>query len=238
MVAPKSRTPILRNKLSHQITERLLEEIRSGELSPGDKLPSERDLMEQFGVGRPAIREALQGLEKMGIVEIAHGERATIRKLDARGMFELIDQSARHLLFTSAQMLDDLKQARLLFETGMIKIAAAKARPSDIERLKDCLTEMKQSVGDTPKFIQADIRFHITIAEISGNPIYSAISGAMLNWLAEFHQELLRVPGAEQVTMAEHRAVLDRIAAQDPAGAESAMTAHLTRASKLYRLPA
>jgi DNA-binding FadR family transcriptional regulator len=237
MATTKSRTPILRSKLSHQITERLLEEIRSGELSPGDKLPSERDLMEQFGVGRPAIREALQGLEKMGIVEIAHGERATIRKLDARGMFELIDQSARHLLFTSAQMLDDLKQARLLFETGMIKIAAAKARPGDIERLKDCLTEMKQSVGDVAKFVQADIRFHITIAEISGNPIYSAISGAMLNWLVEFHQELVRVPGAEQVTMAEHQAVLDRIAAKDPAGAQRAMTAHLTRASKLYRLP-
>jgi DNA-binding FadR family transcriptional regulator len=96
---------------------------------------------------------------------------------------------------------------------------------------------MGRSVGDTAKFVQADIRFHITIAEISGNPIYSAISGAMLNWLAEFHQELVRVPGAEQVTMAEHQAVLDRIAAQDPAGAQRAMTAHLTRASKLYRLP-
>lgn len=237
MAVPKSRTPILRNKLSHQITERLLEEIRSGELSPGDRLPSERDLMEQFGVGRPAIREALQGLEKMGLIEIAHGERATIRKLDARGMFGLIDQSARHLLSTSAQTLDHLKQARLLFETGMIKIAATRARPDDISRLKDSLAEMEQSVGDPARFVQADIQFHATIAEISGNPICSAISGAMLNWLAEFHQELLRVPGAEKVTLAEHRAILDRIAAHDPAGAEKAMTAHLTRASKLYRLP-
>lgn len=237
MALPKPRTPIQRSKLSHQITERLLEEIRSGELAPGDRLPSERDLMDQFGVGRPAVREALQGLEKMGLVEIAHGERATIRKLDARGMFELIDQSARHLLSTSAQALDHFKQARLLFETGMIKIAAAKARATDIERLEDCLAELEQSVGDAARFVQADIRFHVTIAEISGNPICSAISGAMLGWLAEFHQELLRVPGAEQVTIAEHRAILDRIAAHDPAGAESAMTVHLTRASKLYQLP-
>ncbi len=194
--------------------------------------------MEQFGVGRPAIREALQSLEKMGLVEITHGERASIRELDPRGMFELIDQSAKHLLSTSAQTLGHLKQARLLFETGMIKIAAAKAGPDDIKRLKGCLKEMQRSVGDAAKFVRADIRFHVTIAEISGNPICSAISEAMLNWLVEFHQELVRVPGAERVTIAEHQAVLDRIAAHDPAGAESAMTAHLNRASKLYRLPA
>lgn len=234
MPASRTRRPILRTKLSHQVTERLLQEIRSGKLSPGDRLPSERDLMEQFGVGRPAIREALQGLEKMGLLEIAHGERATIIQLDARGMFELIDQSARHLLSTSTQTLDHLRQARLLFETGMVKIAAANAGPADVHRLKERLAEMEKSLGDPAAFVQADIQFHVTIAEMSDNRICSAISGAMLNWLAEFHQELLHAPGAEQVTVAEHGAILDRVAAHDPVGAESAMTAHLTRASRLY----
>lgn len=226
---------IVRRKLSHEVADRLLEEIRGGGYPPGAKLPSERGLMERYGVGRPAVREAIQSLESMGLVEVVHGERATVKELDARNMFEQVGRTAQHLLQTSPQTLEDLKQARLLFETGMVKMAAEGATPSDVQRLAGCIEELEASSGDPDAFMRADIEFHIAIASISGNPIFAAVSEAMLSWLAEFHQDLVRAPGAERITAAEHREILARIAAHDAAGAVDAMTAHLTRANKFYR---
>ena len=70
--------PIVRRKLSHEVLDRLVQTIQSGELAPDDQLPSERELMQRYSVGRPAIREAMQSLQRMGLIRIAHGERARV----------------------------------------------------------------------------------------------------------------------------------------------------------------
>ena len=119
--------PIRRRKLSHEILDRLLARITQGELAAGDHLPSERDLMSQYGVGRPAVREALQALERMGFITITHGERARIVAPTARTMIDQVALSARHLLATSATSLEQLKEARVFFEAGMVRIAAERA---------------------------------------------------------------------------------------------------------------
>ncbi len=229
--------PIVRKKLSDEVAERLLDEIESGRWAVGDKLPPERSLMEKYGVGRPSVREAMQRLASMGLVEISHGERATVKALDARNMLGQIDRTARHLLISSPEALGHLKEARLMFEAGMVRAAAEKADAKDIAALQSCVDRLEQHVGNPPDFVRADIDFHIAIAAISGNPIYTAVSEAMLGWLAEFHQELLRVPGAEQVTIREHKRILKQIAAHDATKAERAVREHLTRANKKYRLP-
>ena len=238
MFPSAGRRPIERRKLSHEVVDRLLERIRSGEWKPGDRLPSERDLMDHFGVGRPAVREALQSLEAMGVVEITHGERAAVKELDPRAMFDRLDRPARHLLAGSASTLEHLKEARLLFEVGMVKIAAERASAEDVARLEALVQKQEQSSGDPRAFVRADLDFHIGLAAISENPICVAVGEAMLNWLAEFHQEIVRAPGAEGVTISEHRKILAHVAERDPARAERAMRAHLKRSSKLYRLPA
>jgi DNA-binding FadR family transcriptional regulator len=193
--------------------------------------------MEEYGVGRPSVREAMQRLASMGLVEISHGERATVKALDARNMLGQIDRTARHLLISSPEALDHLKEARLMFEAGMVRAAAQKATAKEIAALEGCIGRLEEHVGAPAEFVRADIDFHIAIAAISGNPIYTAVSEAMLGWLAEFHQELLRVPGAEQVTIREHKRILKQIAAHDAPKAERAMREHLTRANKKYRLP-
>lgn len=236
-MAQKASSPIVRKKLSDEVAERLLDEIESGRWAVGDKLPPERSLMEEYGVGRPSVREAMQRLASMGLVEISHGERATVKALDARNMLGQIDRTARHLLISSPQALDHLKEARLMFEAGMVRAAAQKATAKEIAGLESCVARLEQSVGSPVEFVRADIDFHIAIAAVSGNAIYTAVSEAMLGWLAEFHQELLRVPGAEQVTIREHKRILKQIAAHDAPRAERAMREHLTRANKKYRLP-
>jgi DNA-binding FadR family transcriptional regulator len=234
-MTPKSENPITRRKLSHEVLDRLLDEIESGRIPPGSRLPSERELMDLYSVGRPAVREAMQTLENMGLIEITHGERARVNSLEARDMFVRIDRIARHMLTTSPQTLEHLKEARLLFEMGMVKIAAERAAKKDVQRLQRSVAELEQSAPRTPGFVSADMNFHTILASVSGNPICVAVSEAMLQWLREFHRELVHVPGAENVTIAEHRRILECVAKHDVAGAAQAMKDHLTRVNKLYR---
>ncbi len=227
--------PIPRRKLYQEVVDRLTARISEGVYAPGDKLPSERELMSLFGVGRPAIREALQSLERMGLISISHGERARVTAPDARSVIEQVAATARHMLITSPQTLDHLKEARLFFEVAMVRIAAEKATDEDIARLRGRLDDHVESLEDLSRFLDMDKRFHREIAAISRNPIYAAVSQAVFEWLEEFHAELVRVLGAEKVTLEEHSAIFEAIAARDPDRAAEAMARHLKRANQLYR---
>jgi GntR family transcriptional regulator, sialic acid-inducible nan operon repressor len=229
---------ITRRKLSDEVKDRLLSLIEDGQMQAGDQLPSERELMNRFKVGRPAVREALQSLQGMGLIEISHGERARVTALDPHSLIDQLSRPALHMLQKSPEMLEHLKEARLMFELGMVRFAARRASAEDIQRLREALDRHLESLQDQDKarFVQCDMAFHTTIASISGNPIYSAISEAMLQWLFEFHTELLRVAGAEHLTLDEHQQIFDAIAARDEERAAQAMTAHLKRSSPLYRV--
>ncbi len=225
--------PIQRRKLSHEVLERLLARIRGGEWPEGEHLPSERQLMENFGVGRPVVREALQALERMRLISITHGERARVLPLNAQSVIAQVADIARHLLSISPKTLEQLKEARLFFEVGMVRIAAERATKADVLRLRAALAAQQRA--DDAAFLKCDMEFHRCIATISGNPIYAALSQAIFEWLEAFYVSLVRVHGAENITIAEHTKICDCIAAHDPDGAAAAITAHLTRASKLYR---
>lgn len=128
--------PIIRRKLSDEVFDRLENMITSGELTPGDEMPSERVLMERFGVGRPAIREAMQSLAKMGLVNISHGERAKVLKLTARSILQQVDPTAKIMLAQSLDTLEHLKSARIFFERGIAREAAQKASDQDVADLR------------------------------------------------------------------------------------------------------
>ena len=202
--------PIVRRKLSDEVFVRLKNLITTGELSAGDEMPSERELMERFGVGRPAIREALQALSNMGLVAISHGERAKVLELTAKAIFQQVDTVAKIMLSKSSDSLEHLKSARIFFERGMVREAAAKASLADIRQLREILEHQRQSLGNADDFISADMRLHTAIAEISGNPIYVAVSGAMLGWLKEYHTEMLIRTGKEKFTLAEHEEIITK----------------------------
>ena len=226
--------PITRRKLSDEVFDRLKHMITSGDVRPGDLMPSERQLMERFGVGRPAIREAMQALSNLGLLTISHGERARVTTLTARAVTQQVDMAAQIMLATSPDSLGHLKEARLFFERGMVRDAALKATAFDVGRLKDLILVQRASLGDGERFIAADMEFHAVIASISGNPIFAAVSEAMLGWLKRFHTDMLIWTGKENLTLAEHEEILNRITARDPDGAEAAIVLHLTRSAALY----
>ena len=226
--------PIVRRKLSDEVFARLQRLITSGELQPGDDMPSERELMERFEVGRPAIREAMQALSNMGLVAISHGERAKVLQLTAKSIIKQVDGAAKIILSSSRDTLEHLKTARIFFERGMVREAAEKATVEDVQRLKATVAEQRAARGDSDAFISADMNFHTQIAAISGNPIYVAVSEAMLGWLKEYHTEMLIWTGKEKYTLVEHKEILNCLAAHDVEGAEASVLRHLERSRALY----
>lgn len=225
---------IVRRKLSDEVFARLKAMITSGELQPGDEMPSERELMERFGVGRPAIREAMQALAGMGLVVISHGERAKVLELTAQSIFRQMDMTAKIMLAKSSDTLEHLKCARIFFERGMAREAALKSDAKDIASLREVLERQHASLGDAEAFIAADMEFHTRIARISRNPIYIAVSEAMLAWLKEYHTEMLIWTGKEKFTLAEHEEIITCLEAGDPDAAEQAVLKHLERSRALY----
>lgn len=191
--------------------------------------------MERFGVGRPAIREAMQALASAGVIEIRHGERSRVSLPDTRSAVDRIGETVLHLLQTSPGTLAHLRDARIMFECGMVKIAAERATDADVARLREALDHHRACRGRTTEFIRADMAFHTAIASVSGNSVFEIVSAAMLDWLLHFRSDLLRAPNTEELTLEEHQKLLDAIAVHDPARAERAMMDHLMRADERYR---
>lgn len=226
---------IVRRKLSDEVFDRLLKDIEARVYAPGAHIPSERELMAAYGVGRPAIREAMQRLEKLGLIVITHGERARVSEPTVADVIGQIEHAARHILATQPQSLSQLQDARIFFEIGMVREAARLASPEDIQRLEAALaTQASHLDKDSARFVAADMEFHTVIAGISGNGVLEAVSRAMLHWLSMFHASLLLWKGHETVTLEEHRIILDAIIAHDQDGAAAAMRTHLMRSRGLF----
>ncbi len=154
-----------------------------------------------------------------------------MQELTAQSIIRQVDLSAHIMLSRSSDSLEHLKAARLFFERGMVREAAAKASADDIAKLRAIVEEQRALLGKAEEFMAADMRFHIEIAAISGNPIYVSVSEAMLGWLKAYHVELLIWSGKENFTLAEHSGIIDAIEKGDADAAEAVMVKHLERSS-------
>ncbi len=116
----------------------------------------------------------------------------------------------------------------------MAREAAARATQADIADLRTIIESQRRSLGHAEEFISADMQFHTRIAQISGNPIFVAVSEAMLAWLRAYHTDMLIWTGKEKFTLVEHEEIVERLAARDVDGAEAAVLKHLERSRALY----
>jgi DNA-binding FadR family transcriptional regulator len=225
--------PVERRKVSDEVTLRLEAMIRDGSLAEGDTLPAERDLMRTFGVGRPAVREALFRLKRMGLVELRNGERARVSRPTPRILLDELSGAAR-LLLSQPRGNEHFQEARALFEIGIAEQAARVRRAADVETLRAALAANEAAIGDRDRFGETDVAFHFAIAQITGNPIFVAIHQSIDSWLTEQRVVALHVERADRTAYAGHRRIFQAIEDGDAVAAAEAMRRHLREVAALY----
>lgn len=227
------RDTIPKRRLSDEVQARLEHMIHSGEYGPGDQLPSERSLMEHFGVGRPSVREALFTLQQLGLVSISSGERARVTRPTPERLLQGLDGAVRHLLAT-AQGEQNFQEARLFFEIGLARHAATQGSAQDFRRLGDALEANRRAMGNFEAFERTDVEFHFVLAEIPRNPVFVAIHEAVVAWLTSQRTLSLRNDGADQMAYMWHKNIFDAVTSRDPDAAEAAMREHLEGVADYY----
>lgn len=218
-----SRTPADTRKLYQQVASAITDAIAAGRYPRGQRLPSERDLAEEFGVSRPTIREAMLALEIRGMVEARHGS----------GIYVTDAPPSQ----TAATELDigafELTEARALFEPEAAALAATTITEAELDALEEILDEMVEENAGAGGGEQADRRFHVAIAQATRN---AAIVSVIENlWDARYRSPLCRhmLGRARAVGVKpkidEHRRLLDALRTRDPQQARRAMREHLER---------
>ncbi|WP_431225092.1 transcriptional regulator NanR [Serratia sp. L9] len=220
--------PLARVKLSQMVEEELEQMIRRREFSEGEQLPSERELMTFFNVGRPSVREALAALKRKGLVQINNGERARVSRPSADTIIGELSGMAKDFL-AHPDGITHFEQLRLFFESSLVRHAAEHATDEQIERLAKALELNSQSLDNNALFIRSDIEFHRVLAEIPGNPIFMAIHVALLDWLIAARPEVQAKELHEHndLSYQQHIEIVNAIRNRDPNAADSALRAHL-----------
>jgi GntR family transcriptional repressor for pyruvate dehydrogenase complex len=229
---PRDET-IQRRRLYEEVERRLADEIRSGRLKAGDPVPSERDLMQRFGVGRPAIREALLSLRNKGLVRIGAGERTRVSKPTLEAIVAGVSGPVS-LMLANPEGVRELQHARRFFECALVRHAALNATHAQVEALRAKLEANRAALGDPSAFERTDVEFHYELALITGNPIFQSLHQATVGWLTQQRTISLMQPGALRSAYAFHERVFAAIAARDADRAEAEMHEHLLAVERYY----
>lgn len=229
------RRPLARKKLSEMVEEELEQMIRRREFAEGEQLPSERELMTFFNVGRPSVREALAALKRKGLVQINNGERARVSRPSADTIISELSGMAKDFLAHPGGIAH-FEQLRLFFESSLVRYAAENASDEQVERLAKALEINSQSLDDNTLFIRSDVDFHRVLAEIPGNPIFMAIHVALLDWLIAARPKVAdrELHHHNNVSYQEHIAIVDAIRRRDPEDADRALQTHLNSVSATW----
>lgn len=220
--------PVSVGRVSELIVDQIRLLIRDGHLSAGDRLPSERELGERFGVSRVTVREALRGLEANGLVTIRVGARG--------GAFVTAPSSARvgegiaDLLSLSAVTAAEVTEARRVFEIGIVPLVCERADDNDIAELLEICDRAEAALAEENYPVELSAEFHVRVARASHNKA--------IEMLAESFQEPMimslrkaqdRDPQVGIVGTKEHRKFIQAVRKRDVAAAEAVMAAHLAR---------
>ncbi|MGH2557855.1 MAG: FadR/GntR family transcriptional regulator [Thermomicrobiales bacterium] len=221
--------PIRREPLATQVARRLVEFILSGQIEPGDRMPSERQLAEAFGVARSAMREALKSLSLIGLVEVRHGDGTYLRKANAALLPEVIEWG----LLLGEQRTMDLVEARQKIETVIAGLAASRRDERDVEDLRRLLLRMEHASDDA--FVEADVAFHLRVAEAARNAVLRDILSNVQALLRAWIRRVISSMGQTRTSYVEHVPIFEAIVQGDPAAASAAMEAHMASAADRLR---
>ena len=200
--------------------------IAAAEFKPGDRLPAERALAERFEVSRTSVREAIIALELQGAVEVRSGSGIYVclpRAATVSVAFELADAPGPF----------ELLRARCVIESEIAAQAAATRKDADLDRIFGALSDMRLHMNDKAANEAADRRFHLYIAESTGNSVLLQVVTAMWDqakgpmWART--EQHFHTPELRMASQADHQRVFDALLCRDPVAAKGAMQSHLDR---------
>lgn len=226
---PSVRVP----KTAELVAGHIRRQIVRGELKPNDPLPSEADLMVEFGVSRPTLREAFRILEVESLIFVTRGSRggARVHAPDVR----VAARYAGLLLQYAGTTVEDVQAARLLIEPPVVGRLARSCGAQDIRALRSHLELQKEAQNDGPAFGELSTRFHELLVELSGSQTLTLVVG-MLHDIIESHAELALSRGRHTVPMVRafrsHEKLVDLIEARDAEGAEAHWRKHIGTANR------
>ncbi len=221
--------PIRPKKLSEEIVDQIKELISRGDLRPGQRIPSERELASFLGVSRPSVREAIMVLEAMGFLESRQGGGTYVRSL---ADVTMADPLANMVERRDPRMLHALTEVRIGLETWSAYLAAKRAEDSEIERLRELYAIMVEQAASGGWDAEIDAEFHLTITAASHNTlqihvldtIQSLFQTTIMVALSEFYTK----EGYIELLLNHHREIMEAIADHDPERARDRMMEHLT----------
>jgi GntR family transcriptional regulator, transcriptional repressor for pyruvate dehydrogenase complex len=217
-------------RLSDKVADMMLETILSNRLNVGDRLPSERELGEQFGVSRTVVREAVRELVAKGVIEVRSGSGLRVAAVDASA----VSESMSLFLRGGAIDFEKVHEVRTLLEVHIAGLAAERADPEDVAALRAVDNRMQAERADVEAAARDDLEFHRVIALATHNDLFLLLLDSIGSSLFEIRRENLG-SGSAPMTLEQHARVLDRIAAKDPDGAREAMAAHLDGVAAWWR---
>jgi GntR family transcriptional repressor for pyruvate dehydrogenase complex len=212
------------SRLYEQIVQQVEESIHKGAMKPGDQLPPERELAQQFGVSRTAVREAVKALREKGLVEAYPGRGTFITDGTSYSMRQSLD---RMLRVGQAEGSGFLAEVREILEPEIAGMAATRADADDLASMREQIRTMDEARKDPDAFIEADLDFHLTLAEAAANPIILSLIDSIVGLLREQRMSIFQVDGGPERGQYHHKKILEAIEHKDPAGAREAMKAHL-----------
>jgi GntR family transcriptional repressor for pyruvate dehydrogenase complex len=215
-----------RQTLSQAVSAEVLERIRSGEFGPGDRLPTEKMLMEQYGVGRNSVREAVQALVTLGLVEVRPGRGATVIGIESENALD--PETLAALLKEEA--VDDLCAFRRLLEAETSACAAVHATDRDIAEIVRWKETFEQAHAHGAPASSADDAFHAAVARASHNSVYATMLDAVSVLIANARRLTAAVPWAVPRAIEDHERIVQAIRARDAEAAADAMRSHIDSA--------
>lgn len=222
--------------LSDRVTQSVLDLITRAALKPGDRLPSERDLGERFGVSRTVVREALRSLAAKGVLDVRSGSGATVARVNVEQASETlrlyVQGSHGDVDGVTYEQVNDVRE---MIETRVARMAATAASEDDLARLAGIHTEFCSRSDDPEASSRLDVAFHRAIAESVHNPLFLVMLDSIEPILLEIRRRVAGVPGRPRRAIDAHGLILERLQARDREGAEQAMIEHLEDSREVWR---
>src|SRR6267378_1333154 len=212
------------SRLFEQIVQQVEDSILKGQLKPGDQLPAERDLAQRFGVSRTAVREAVKTLREKGLVEAYSGRGTFVTNGTSQAIRQSLDLMIR---INQQEGSANLAELRLVLEPEIAGLAASRIEEQLLSTMREAVAVMDRNLHDPDAYVEADLDFHLALAEAVGNPLILSLLDSIVGLLREQRSRIFDVQGGPERGQFHHKRILVAVEQHDPEGAREAMRAHL-----------